>query len=188
MNRLGAVILIVCGLAVALGHLVYQTWFSGAPLTTAALYDRAIAGGPPTTSNYSVDLRPDMNPVQVMLTGSLRANRGERGVSAGQTFQVTVRRGTTVVSTQSVRLAITSDQPDQRPIEQTSNRAALLPTPDEGRYVITVAPEGPASADVMTLGLDIRRNVAPISWAVIAGGLFLSLMGVLGLRSRRQAA
>jgi LPXTG-motif cell wall-anchored protein len=38
------------------------------------------------------------------------------------------------------------------------------------------------------LGLDIRRNVAPISWAVIAGGLFLSLMGVLGLRSRRQAA
>lgn len=188
MNRFGAVVLILCGLAVALSHVVYQTWFSGAPLETVTLFDRAKAGGPPSTVTHQIDLRPDMNPVRVMLIGSIKADRAQKGVQIGQAFKVTVRLGDRVVTNRDVTLAITSESADQRPIEPTGNIAAELPTPDEGRYQIAVEPQGRATGDVMALGLEIRRNVAPISWAVIAGGLFLSLMGVLGLRSRRNAA
>jgi hypothetical protein len=188
MNRFGAVLLIFCGLAVALGHVVYQTWFSGAPLATVALYDRAKVGGPPGTLVHEIALRPDMNPVRVMLTGSVKADRAQKGTLIGQTFRVTTRLGDRPVTALDVMLAITSETADQRPIEPTGNIAAELPTPDEGRYQIVVEPLGRATGDIMTLGLDIRRNVAPISWAVIAGGLFLSLMGVLGLRSRRDVA
>ena len=188
MNRFGAVLLILCGLGVTLGHFVFQTWFSGAPLEIVALYDRAKAGGPPGVLTHEVALRPDMNPVRVMLTGSIRADRAQKGTQIGQTFKVTSRLGDQVVASRDVRLAITSESADQRPIEPTGNIAANLPTPDEGRYQIIIEPEGRATGDVMALGLEIRRNVAPISWAVIAGGLFLSLMGVLGLRNRRNTA
>lgn len=187
MNKFGAFVLVLAGIALAAGHVVWATWYSGVTIASERLHAYSAASPAPVAATREFRLSPDMNPVTIGLLAEVQAEPQKARQPGSAGFRVVIARAGREIAARDVRLAFTQPDAGPRTSVPTGALVATLPTPDEGVYAVTVTPTEPASSPLLTLGLEIRRNVAPISWAVVAAGLFLALVGVMGLRSRREA-
>jgi hypothetical protein len=178
--------MIVAGAALAIGHVVWTVWFSGLPIGEFRLYDRAIDGGTVPARAIDIRLTPDMNPVVMMLTGEIAdvPSAAPQLLSAG--FDARLTRDGAPVWEGAVVLAISPGDRQSRPSIPTGTPIITIPTPTAGTYQLSLNPRPKPSGSVMRLAVSVRRNVAPVSWAVVASGGFLALIGVMALRQSRR--
>lgn len=187
MKGLLAFLLIVAGVGLAAGHIVWAQWYSGVLVGEWPLYRRAADGPVPALRTHELRLQPEMNPVVITLTGALaNVEAAARTGPLAVEFDTRVSLDGKPFASRRITLAVQPDASGRFTELPAGAEIARIPTPDEGRYAIAIEPVGRPAATLTALSLVVRRNVVSVSWGIVIAGAFLAIVGVMGLRAGRD--
>jgi len=156
--RLLGFLLIVVGLALAIGLPLYQSDFTGEEITQKRIYDRSVAGNTNVWTPLTLDLSEAQNPVRIRLEGS----RAKGGSYAGTGYPVSVEltgpQGT--VLSAGLDINLTSESAGGPPDEQ--RLYANLPDFDviaDGPHTLSVTPQLDRDISVLWMDAEFLANV-----------------------------
>ncbi len=179
MGKTPGILLLILGLLLGPGYYVYARFFSGAVVATYPLTAARDASGE-RFEPVALRLTPDMEPVALVLRFSVSHGATIQPTYTPRSdYRVRLLDGERVVLDE--RFSLQSPEVESTPSRVFQHALPPLPISRPVSYRLELAAEGAPQMTVHSADVQVRAQVREPDFRLVAAGVGLALLGVIGM-------
>ncbi len=199
--KLVSVLLLLIGLVLCPGYLIYAVGFSGEQVDALQFVDqdinsvsiggfRASSSGEDRSSNEnSIQLSPEMNPIRLIAKAKYSANPAI-SFTQHSAFELSMYHGADLLWTEPFKVSESApDSGEKRSanhITNSSQPVKLVSVDQAAEYKLRLKRLREQDVRISNLSIEVRRNVSEVKASIWGTGSALMLVGILGLVVSRR--
>lgn len=187
--RLIGFLLVLAGLALAVGYPLYQSDFTGSEFHRERIFDRAVTGNTRDWKTVNIDLRENQNPLRIRLEGMRGDSDSYIGTNYPVSIDLTGPDGKVLSAALDMKLAADPDRPNPGELRLYIN-APDFDVITSGPHSLQVTPNLERDISVLWMDAVFLQNVERPTSEFIRPGLIMAGFGAamwfIGSRRSRK--
>ena len=196
--KIVSVVLLLVGLVLCPGYVVYATMFSGTEVGEFQFVDRATSsisfgvfhttsiGNDQANKEGGIQLSPDMNPIRFIVNASYMRNFSKvRSFGRRSDFELSFYDSSDLLWTEPFQIAESSSDSSTQNATAANNKSVsqaikLFTVEKDATYKLRLNQLSHQELSVETLSVQVRANVIEVDTKIWATGVGLILLSALG--------